>query len=456
MLSLLLLTVLSFSFTTIKFNNYKWQYNLIILCMMIMISSTLIYSPCNSFFMSMSFICLDGLSSVLILLTCWISSMMLLASFMINLNNNFSSMFLFVVFFLNISLIISFGVSNIIWFYIFFELSLFPTLLLILGWGYQPERLQAGMYMVMYLIVASLPLLLLLMMSYYLVGYLSLFLLKISLVNSMSWLLNIQWLFLLLAFLIKTPIFSVHLWLPKAHVEAPAAGSMVLAGVLLKLGSYGMLRMVQLFNYSLSYMLLFILLFSLCGGVMSSFICLRQVDIKSLVAYASVGHMSLIVSGIMTNSLWGWQGSLIMMVAHGLCSSSLFALASFSYEKISSRSVFLMKGLLMLAPNMAMWWFLACIGNMAAPPTINLLSEIMLFMSTFFISSWMVIPLGLMTFMAAVYSLYLYSVTQHGGAPKFLYFFLPFKSQNFLLLFMHIVPMNMLIINSSFMVSWII
>nr|YP_009378330.1 NADH dehydrogenase subunit 4 [Petrasma pervernicosa]ARH10762.1 NADH dehydrogenase subunit 4 [Petrasma pervernicosa] len=449
----MLINTLMFMFCKITMS---WWITLWILGILFLLSLFLIYSPLLSFSYHSALMMTDGLSTPLIILTLWISAMMILASYKIKNLNNSPNFFTIIVLLLNLSLLLSFSMSNMIWFYVFFELSLIPTLILILSWGYQPERLQAGIYMMMYTIMASLPLLLLLMFSSMKTGHLSLFMEKISLFNSSSWLFEAQWIFLLLAFLVKTPIFTLHLWLPKAHVEAPVAGSMVLAGILLKLGSYGMLRMMQVFYFKFCNFSIFILMFSLFGGMITSLMCLRQVDIKSLVAYSSVGHMSLIVGGTMSTSSWGWQGSLTMMIAHGLCSSSLFALTNFSYEKLSSRSLYISKGALMLMPAMSMWWFIACISNMGAPPTINLLSEIMLFTSSLFMSIWLLIPLSAMTFLGAAYSLYLYSSTQHGGAPKFISPSTPYKTQNYTIMLLHLIPVNFLIMKSDMISSWII
>nr|AWB99390.1 NADH dehydrogenase subunit 4 [Anopheles aff. lutzii B PGF-2018]AWB99403.1 NADH dehydrogenase subunit 4 [Anopheles aff. lutzii B PGF-2018] len=394
---------------------------------------------------------LDMISFGLILLSFWICGLMLMASEKVYLLNNYKNLFIFMILFLLMMLVLTFSSMSMFMFYLFFEASLIPTLFLILGWGYQPERLQAGVYLLFYTLLASLPLLVGIFYILDVNNTLSFnLLLNFSFMN-----LNLLYLSLIFAFLVKMPMFLVHLWLPKAHVEAPVSGSMILAGILLKLGGYGLLRMFSLLQVSgVKYNYWWISV-SLVGGVLISLICLRQTDLKALIAYSSVAHMGIVLSGLLTMTYWGLTGSYALMIAHGLCSSGLFCLANISYERMGSRSLLINKGLLNFMPTLSLWWFLLCSGNMAAPPTLNLLGEISLLNS---IVSWSWITMIMLTFLSffsAAYSLYLFAYSQHGKIYSGVHFFSVGTVREYSLLMLHWLPLNLLILKSSFCMLWI-
>nr|AJR19286.1 NADH dehydrogenase subunit 4 [Acheilognathus imberbis] len=399
----------------------------------------------------------DPLSTPLLVLTCWLLPLMILAS-QNHINSepmNRQRLYISLLASLQTFLILAFGATEIIMFYIMFEATLIPTLIIITRWGNQTERLNAGIYFLFYTLAGSLPLLVALLLLQQSTGTLSLFIIQYSqpLVLD-SWGDKIWWAGCLIAFLVKMPLYGVHLWLPKAHVEAPVAGSMVLAAVLLKLGGYGMMRMMIMLDPLSKELAYPFIILALWGIIMTGSICLRQTDLKSLIAYSSVSHMGLVAGGILIQTPWGFSGAIILMIAHGLVSSMLFCLANTAYERTHSRTMILARGLQMIFPLTAVWWFIANLANLALPPLPNLMGELMIITTLF---SWtpMTISLtGMGTLITAGYSLYMFLMSQRGPTPNHIIKLAPFHTREHLLMALHLIPVILLVTKPELMWGW--
>nr|YP_010157222.1 NADH dehydrogenase subunit 4 [Hemigymnus melapterus]QRG01357.1 NADH dehydrogenase subunit 4 [Hemigymnus melapterus] len=399
----------------------------------------------------------DPLSSPLLVLSCWLLPLMIIASqsHMTSEPAHRQRVYVTLMIVLQSFLILAFSATELIMFYVMFEATLIPTLFLITRWGNQTERLNAGTYFLFYTLAGSLPLLVALLLMNSSAGSLSMLTLQyIQPPVYTNWADSFWWAACLLAFLVKMPLYGVHLWLPKAHVEAPIAGSMILAAVLLKLGGYGMMRILVVLNpLTKDHSYPFIVL-ALWGVVMTGSICLRQTDLKSLIAYSSVGHMGLVVAGILTQTPWGFTGALVLMIAHGLTSSALFCLANTNYERTHTRTMVLARGLQAAFPLMALWWFFATLANLALPPLPNLMAELTVIVGLYNWSWWTIFLTGTGTLITAAYSLYMFLMSQRGPLPHHMQALPPSLTREHLLMVLHLFPLLLIILNPNLIWGW--
>lgn len=313
----------------------------------------------------------------------------------------------------NLILTIFFSTDSLLAFYCFFELSLIPIFVLILGWGYQPERLKARIWLFIYTLIGSLPIIFVFLLYFNLANLSSFsnFEISSSIINWTSRMLLLVPA-LLLGILVKFPIYWLHAWLPRAHLEAPLTGSILLAAILLKLGGYAIFKLIFLFNWPV--VLIPLKLIALIGGRWVRIICILERDIKKLIAYTSIAHISFVIIGYLSKTNLRIIGSNMIIIAHGVCSSALFLGCNIIYKIRNRRSIILNNGFLRIIPLFTIFWFFSCIGNIGGPPTVNFFRELFCIIRGLQINWTTFIVFSFLTFFAAVYSLVLYYSTQYG------------------------------------------
>lgn len=343
------------------------------------------------------FLAIDGISFWLVLLTTFLTPIVVAASWS-GIEKQVKAFHISLLI-LEAAMIGSFLAMDTILFYIFFELSLIPMYFIVGIWGGE-NRIYATLKFFIYTMVGSL---LMLAGLIYLIfqADLQLGMLSASVLDFYKLELpfvqgqfvspqNLLFFIFCLAFAIKVPMFPFHTWLPDAHVQAPTGGSMILAGVMLKMGTYGFLRFVlPMFPDAVEHWTPLFMTLGVIGIVYGALVAMVQVDMKKLVAYSSVSHMGYVVAGLFAMNLYGLQGSLFQMLAHGVSTGALFFLVGVIYERTHSRKIASYGGLAKVLPIYAIAFLIVTFSSIAVPLTNGFIGEFLILLGTYQKSKWL-------------------------------------------------------------------
>lgn len=306
-----------------------------------------------------------------------------------------------------------FCVLDLLLFYIFFESVLMPMFLIMGIWGSRERKIRAAYQFFLYTLIGSVLMLLGILIVYFQAGTTDL---------QILWNLEfsekkqiILWLSFFFSFAVKIPMIPFHIWLPEAHAEAPTAGSVMLAGILLKMGAYGFLRFsLPMFPLATVFFTPFVFVLSLIATVYASLTTLRQVDLKKIVAYSSVSHMGFVTIGIFTLNIQGLEGSILLMLSHGLISSALFLCIGILYDRYHTRIIKYYSGLVKVMPIFSIFFLFFSFANTGFPGTSSFVGELLVLLGAFQSSIILVIFISFSVVLSAAYSIWMFNRIMFG------------------------------------------
>jgi proton-translocating NADH-quinone oxidoreductase chain M len=353
---------------------------------------------------------LDGISLFFFILSSFLIFLCVLFVF----DEKHLKYYLLNLFIIEFLLLLVFSVLDILLFYIFFEAILIPMYLVIGVWGSRERKNWAAYMLFFYTLCGSLLLLLGILYIYKITGTFSIeFLLSYNFTDTEQFFL---WLAFFLSFASKIPMFPLHIWLPEAHVEAPTVGSVLLAGILLKLGVYGFIRFsLPLFPVASLYFTPIIHTLCAIGVVYGSLAAVRQTDLKRIIAYSSVAHMNLIVIGIFSFNYLGVEGALLQSISHGFVSAALFFIVGMVYARYHTRSIYYYSGMVQIMPICSSFFLIFTMANIALPGTSSFVGEFLILMGIFKINFRIACIVVVSVVLCGSYSLWVYNRFSFGN-----------------------------------------
>jgi proton-translocating NADH-quinone oxidoreductase chain M len=358
------------------------------------------------------FIGVDGISIFFLLLTT-----MLVPICLLNCWNNvphFLKEFFILFLFLDFLLINAFSVLDLLFFYVFFESTLIPMFLIIGIWGSRQRKVLASYYFFLYTLIGSIIMLISIIYLLIEIGttdYETLLICSFSMLEQ-----KFLWLAFFFSFASKVPMIPFHLWLPEAHVEAPTPGSVILAGILLKLGSYGFLRFsLPIFPKASYYFTPIVFLIIALGVIYCSFTAIRQTDFKRIIAYSSIAHMNLVILGIFSFNTIGLEGAIFQSLSHGFVASALFLIIGVVYERYGTRIIKYYGGLASVMPVYVFIFLFFSFANIGFPGTSSFVGEFLIFLASFKINQEMTVLASISVIIGASYSLWLFNRISYGN-----------------------------------------
>jgi len=379
------------------------------------------------------FLGIDGISLFFILLSTLLVCVCILNSWL-NINKQIK---LYMIFFLLMEffLIVIFSVLDIIVFYVFFESILIPMFFIIGVWGSRTRKLKAAYQFFLYTLLGSLFMLLAIFYIFFETGTTDFQILDIVVFTQEKEMF--LWIAFFFSFSVKVPMIPFHIWLPEAHVEAPTAGSVMLAGVLLKMGTYGLLRFsLSLFPYASVFFAPLVFTMSVIAIIYTSLTTLRQIDLKKIIAYSSIAHMGFVTIGMFTFNLSGIEGSLIIMLSHGFVSSGLFLCIGIIYDKCHTRLIKYYSGLGQVMPIFSFFFLFFSVSNLAFPSTSSFVGEFLILIGCFFTNTTTCFFALISVVFGAAYSLWMSNRILFGSLTvNYLYQYADINRREFAFLF---------------------